>query len=66
MKEYVQWPEHHSHDAVPCFNCGHISQLTLPVRTKYPAGHGQWRRTCDCCHMKTWYDLIETLTLEKT
>lgn len=48
-----------AHHGAPlaCFYCGASLETAAPQDYELPDGHGRYRKACDACGFRTYYDL---------
>jgi hypothetical protein len=51
------FPAYSNHDAVACFNCTQTLAASEPQESGFAPRHGEYKKECPRCGMKTWYDV---------
>jgi len=46
-----------NHSAIACFNCTHNLAASEPQESGFAPRHGEYKKECPKCGMKTWYDV---------
>ena len=52
-----KFPVYKDHVFVFCFNCGDRLLTSIPIKSGFGYGNGEYVKDCPKCGMKTWYDI---------